>query len=931
MSSFMIGFGHHKTFEKRFGINRFKEKILNIKDMEKEYDKWIRRCDTAICKNIDSSNLFDRGLLAVNILSQLRNLIDSVCVKIFAGSGGRLGQKYYDNITAAKKYVHGKGKYRFLKQFYDLLQISVSHYTLEPESSERLMLKHYEYLLRIKHLLMAEYDMEILHNINKFPLNTDPAFSIYHKAIADKIMNLDLANAFTEERRFYIYKIKPLFVDDSIYYEVTFSQANERTSKFDRLIAFTKMELEPNYAALLRLTTTEINVLGVKMPILIIVDWKVSIRTCELKNFGKILGIDYPDSRTKEYDNLMNYLTANRYSLVEIVNFDEAHFKNFLSEIQHGVKSKHISMLLGYCRNIIAMKKPGSTVLRYLLLRMNNKIIKSQYSPTSCSILGGLYLTTKAKPFDNMPFNFSLSNHNPLLSDLLDAIPVHGHESELLARRLTINAEHNGTIYTPLEELSAFPDVMSLVKDYNNRLYYKHQHARIETFKNFLYVRQYEENVHLILQILSEKTKKGIANYAAIAGKWLESPGVSVDSEEKRTAILNLFSDSQVAFVFGAAGTGKSTLINHISNVFGDKDKLYIANTNPAVDNLRRKVNAANTNFMTITGFLSRNVESDILFIDECSTVSNEDMLEILKKRSARLLVLVGDMFQIESIKFGNWFSISYFHFKGSYVVELTQPYRTSCPELINTWEKIRTLSPDILEYLTRNDYSAKLDESIFTKVEPDEIILCLNYGGLYGINNINRFLQSNNPNPPIRWGIHIYKVGDPILFNEMDRYMPILYNNLKGEIVNISTTSHSIFFTLKVYTVLSDFDLEGTDIEYVSQGENGTTIIRIEVEEEEDEDSDINTDRGIIPFQIAYAVSIHKAQGLEYQSVKIVITHDVEDLITHNIFYTAVTRTRERLKIYWTPESENKILKNMKIQFSKKDYGIIKNKYHDF
>lgn len=264
--------------------------------------------------------------------------------------------------------------------------------------------------------------------------------------------------------------------------------------------------------------------------------------------------------------------------------------------------------------------------------------------------------------------------------------------------------------------------------------------------------------------------------------------------------------------------------------------------------------------------------------------------------------------------------------------MELTQPYRTSCLELIKTWEKIRTLSPDILEYVTRNDYSARLDNSIFNKTEPDEIILCLNYGGLYGINNINRFLQSNNPNPPIRWGVHTYKVGDPILFNEKNKYAPILYNNLKGEIVDISVNDHSISFTLRVYTALSDFDLEGTGIEYVSPGDCETTIIRVEVEDEvDDEDSDTDSDRGIVPFQVAYAVSIHKAQGLEYKSVKIVITHDVEDLITHNIFYTAVTRTRERLKIYWSPESENRVLKNMKFQFGKKDYGILKNKYHDF
>lgn len=34
------------------------------------------------------------------------------------------------------------------------------------------------------------------------------------------------------------------------------------------------------------------------------------------------------------------------------------------------------------------------------------------------------------------------------------------------------------------------------------------------------------------------------------------------------------------------------------------------------------------------------------------------------------------------------------------------------------------------------------------------------------------------------------------------------------------------------------------------------------------DEDDD-NSARDVIPFQVAYAVSIHKAQGLEYSSVK--------------------------------------------------------------
>ena len=43
----------------------------------------------------------------------------------------------------------------------------------------------------------------------------------------------------------------------------------------------------------------------------------------------------------------------------------------------------------------------------------------------------------------------------------------------------------------------------------------------------------------------------------------------------------------------------------------------------------------------------------------------------------------------------------------------------------------------------------------------------------------------------------------------------------------------------------------------------------------------------------------MYKRQGLEYDSVKIIITNETEERITHNIFYTAITRAKEKLKIY--------------------------------
>ncbi len=116
-----------------------------------------------------------------------------------------------------------------------------------------------------------------------------------------------------------------------------------------------------------------------------------------------------------------------------------------------------------------------------------------------------------------------------------------------------------------------------------------------------------------------------------------------------------------------------------------------------------------------------------------------------------------------------------------------------------------------------------------------------------------------------------------------------------------------------------------GYDFEIISETEDGNSIIRFTVNKfkSTDEDDDLNADH-IVPFQVAYAISIHKAQGLEYNSVKVVITDEVDEQITHNIFYTAITRARERLKIYWTPETEKVILSNFRKKSTNKDVSLI-------
>lgn len=77
--------------------------------------------------------------------------------------------------------------------------------------------------------------------------------------------------------------------------------------------------------------------------------------------------------------------------------------------------------------------------------------------------------------------------------------------------------------------------------------------------------------------------------------------------------------------------------------------------------------------------------------------------------------------------------------------------------------------------------------------------MLCLNYDGLYGINNLNRYMQSTNPNREFIYQQNIYKIGDPVVFviNDFEQYD--LYNNIEGKIINIISTESYIEFYIDI------------------------------------------------------------------------------------------------------------------------------------
>ena len=187
-------------------------------------DERVRTIDSVICHHIASADFSSRGAVAQDILSQLRNFLELIMLKFY--TNGNDINNTYDNICEAIKFVQTRGDLKMLYKFHDYLQIVASHYTLDEENSERLMLKYYQNLLDIKNLLHDRFGMDVLANLDDFPLHIDETLQEYYEKIAKKICKYDVRNVVATDK-YYIQKIKPFFVNHHIYYEVTFTPAND--------------------------------------------------------------------------------------------------------------------------------------------------------------------------------------------------------------------------------------------------------------------------------------------------------------------------------------------------------------------------------------------------------------------------------------------------------------------------------------------------------------------------------------------------------------------------------------------------------------------------------------------------------------------------------------------------------------------------------
>jgi hypothetical protein len=303
-------------------------------------DKQIINIDKTICSNIDLLDLtgVTRAIVSQNLLAQSRNLVEHIAVKGYGNSTDIMAD--WKTIPAALEYIKHDNKYLFLRKFHGFLQESKSHYTPDADGAERLTIKYFEYYMMLREFAKREFGLEILHNIDKFPVNMDKAVIGYYRAGMNCLEKTYSFVDYGRNERLYVMRSKPVIVDGKICYENTLIPANDMSSKFDRFIAFSKFMVPDHYAIRADIRGDQITVENQYMPVNILIDYQVSIRPCELKNFAKIFGYTIAMSQgLAEYQGLMNYLIKTGGSITDIIVSPNMEYAAIKSQILQNARA----------------------------------------------------------------------------------------------------------------------------------------------------------------------------------------------------------------------------------------------------------------------------------------------------------------------------------------------------------------------------------------------------------------------------------------------------------------------------------------------------------------------------------------------------------------------------------------------------------------
>ena len=372
--------------------------------------------------------------------------------------------------------------------------------------------------------------------------------------------------------------------------------------------------------------------------------------------------------------------------------------------------------------------------------------------------------------------------------------------------------------------------------------------------------------------------------------------GISYN-EEQRRAILDSIRKNFL-IITGGPGTGKTTIMKGIIELYKEVHKLSYEKLAERVQLLaptgraaKRMSDATLMPASTIHRFLKWQKETnkfqvneyhkskaEVVILDESSMVDTLLMASLLRGISANCkVIMVGDSYQLPSVGPGQVLHDLISSSKLP-VVELKELYRQGMDS------NILTLAYDVRKGEVVDDVFNKEEDLTFIECSDDDVIsnlmdvsstfkdlsyknfqiLAPMYKTKCGIDMINQRLQVIfNPKDKSKKEL---VVGD-VIFREGDKVIEL--TNMPDENIyngDIGIISQIVTQPAKKITI----DFDGNEVTFTAANFN--------------------------KFRLAYAISIHKAQGSEFDVVVMPIVQGYRKMLYRKLVYTGITRSKKML-----------------------------------
>lgn len=382
--------------------------------------------------------------------------------------------------------------------------------------------------------------------------------------------------------------------------------------------------------------------------------------------------------------------------------------------------------------------------------------------------------------------------------------------------------------------------------------------------------------------------------------------------EEQKNAIKGAINNG-VFVITGGPGTGKTTIIKCILEILTAQQKTVslVAPTGRAAkrmsDSTGREaktihrlleVNVIQSNESFFVHNESNPLKTDVVIVDEVSMVDAALMCALLKAmpRDCKL-ILVGDKDQLPSVGAGNVLADILESGVISYCM-LTKIFRQGEKSLIITNAhlinegKMPLIDNTSMDFFfdSKNDPEVIKDTILelvttrlpkFLGVDSQTIqVLAPLKAGVCGIENLNKVLQERiNPSSPDKRQVEFGRT----IFREGDKVMQMSNN------YDLEWKKHGRYADEIGKGVFNG------DIGIVSTIDPNTSEVIVEFE---DGRICLYTRPDLIDLSLSYAITIHKSQGSEFDTVIIPAIAGPSIILTRNLIYTAVTRAKKMVVI---------------------------------